>query len=331
MRYPIKCNYISYQKCTDSDDYVVKNYLNDRYSKVVRSDIEFMEMMDGRTDPIPILRKTMPPDKAFSYLMDLERKELIRFSKTLYSRLGSFMRTLFIIRDSSRFKILAMIFNYALMLSLIPAMYLACMNVKYVMTGYLTGELTVAGTWSYVGLLGGIIAGGLFHEFAHALACICYGGKVMEIGVMFQGYPGAYTLMDCTPINKRLQRVQAYFAGIEMNTLLMCISVVLCRYHPEWFPFLFEFGLINLEFALTNLLFIDGLDGTAIMSAILGDEDLLENAIGVVFDEGRERKLKRYGVNGKARIMAAYLLGTSKLYVPIMYVFNITMLLGVML
>ena len=331
MRYPIKCNYISYEKYGDSDYYKVKNYLSERTDIVPRSTIRFIERMDGKTNPIPILRKTMSFTQAYSYLLDLDHQELIRLSKTLYCRFGHFVRTIIIFRDSSKYKVLAKIMNLLLLLSLIPAIILGILNADVVIEGFLCGDIIVEEPWSYLGLVAGLLFGGIMHEFAHATAGICYGGRVMEIGVMFEGFPGAYTMMDDGPVRKRMQRIQISLAGIEINIVLACLSIIICRYHPNWFSFFFEFFIVNLELALSNLLFVEGLDGTAELGAILGDEDLMRNAWNIPFDKGRENKLKRYGVNGRARIMAAYMLGTTKVFMPILMGFNIAVLLGVLL
>ena len=331
MKYPIKCNYISYEKCADSNCYKVKNYTNDQTKLVPGSTIRFIERMDGKTDPMPILRKSMSAEQAYSYLLELDHQELIRLSKTIYCRLGRLVRTIIIFRDSSKYKILAKMLNCLLLLSLIPAIILGILNADAVIRGFLCGKMTIEEPWCYLGLAAGLLFGGMLHEFAHAAACIRYGGRVMEIGVMFEGYPGAYTMMDNEPVRKRIQRIQIFLAGIEINIVLACLSIMICRYKPEWFSFFFEFFIINLNLALSNLLFVEGLDGTAVLGAILGDEDLLKNAWNVPFDIKRENKLKRYGVNGRARIMAAYMLGTTKLFMPILMGFNIAICLGVLL
>ena len=116
MKYPIKCNYIEYRKCPESCNYMVKNHLTDHFFVTSEADIDFIEKMDGKTDPMTLLRKELSVTRANAYLMDLNQKELIRLSKTLFSMFGCFMRTLIIFRDGSKYRKQARILNNLLIM-----------------------------------------------------------------------------------------------------------------------------------------------------------------------------------------------------------------------
>lgn len=328
MRYPFKCNYISYEKNTSGEGYIVTDYWRDRTMMASASDIAFIEKLDGNTDPLKLARKTMSSEQAISYVFDLERKGLIRFGKTLIRSWGMFARTLIIFKSNDRYRIPAKILNMLLLIFLFPLLGVGAFCFGPVISGFLNGDIVVDAPGCYFGMAAAIIVGGIIHEYAHTMACISYGGRVYEIGVMFQGVPGAYTLMDHEPIKRRLHRIQTFIAGVESNIELSCIALILCRFLPEWSSFLIEFALINIDIALFNLLLIDGLDGTAVMGAILGDEELIKHAIEVIYDSRRDHRFKRYGLNGRIKILAAYMLGATKLFWPIMIGFNIAIVLG---
>ena len=241
------------------------------------------------------------------------------------------MIPLLVTRDSSRYKTAATLYNRLVIVSLAPLLASGVLCASSVIPDLLDEKIILAGPWAYIGILAGVVIGGLMHEFGHAAACIEYGGRVMEIGIMLDSKPGAYTLMDHTMIRRRLRTIQAFAAGIEVNAELACAALAVCVLKPEWATFFAEFGLINAEYALINLLFIDGLDGMAIMGMILGDEFALDNALTMLEERKLNGMWRVRGVNGSARVTAAYLLGATKLFWPILIFVNIAMVLGVIL
>lgn len=70
-----------------------------------------------------------------------------------------------------------------------------------------------------LGIGGGVIC----HEISHAIACLGYGGKFFEAGVMMKGImPGAYVLIDDFGIKSRLKKAfknntYNYMVGMDLH------------------------------------------------------------------------------------------------------------------
>ena len=178
----------------------------------------------------------------------------------------------------------------------------------------LDGGSILLGQWT------GIITGAILHETGHASSALCYQGRVFEAGVLLQHYmPGAYVMIDDTPIRSRLRKVQVLAAGVEMNILLSGIALFLCVYVPSSSTFYFGAALSNLLLALLNLTFTEGLDGMAVMGKLLGADSLVARARYALTAKEERLRLLRAGPHGVIELLICCILVALQVVVPSLY------------
>ncbi len=106
--------------------------------------------------------------------------------------------------------------------SLIPRLYnilimVLCIPVfLYAISAIINNNIWYIGDDYYIlGIAVGLVTGGVMHEISHAMACLAYGGRFIEGGLMWRNLlPGAYCMIDDTTVstrNNRLKRVQNSF------------------------------------------------------------------------------------------------------------------------
>jgi len=177
----------------------------------------------------------------------------------------------------------------------------------------------------WTGYFIGLICGVLFHEFGHAFAGISYGAKVFEMGVMlmYRILPGAYVLLDVSTVKKRLQRIQINAAGVEMNFLLCGIFLVLGVVNPLLGGMFLNAAICNAFLGALNLTFIKGLDGAAILSNLLGVDDIIDRARRIVFNREARKRVIRKGSSGYATVAVCYMLFALQIALPTLLITNV--------
>lgn len=326
MRYPIKCNWISYEPGSRDKEYVVMNHLADMVYIVDEEDIRFIEKLDGKTDPARLLQG-YSRNEIRSYLEQLEDMDLIRNSRAVVE--GSHMWTVHIVKNNIRYQTFAKVINWFFMLSVFPLLYLAWNTInKELFYLYFMGT---SGMWVTIGgYVFGLISGMVLHELGHAISCTAYGGNVMEFGLMWEEFPGAYTLIDPKSIKRRMNRIQTYLAGVEVNFILAALyAIIMCYTAEAWKDgtgFWMEAAFVNLILGFMNILMIDGVDGMKIMQEIIGDDDLIDSTQRVLKDR-RKRVALAESECGNIKLLAARLFGLTRVIYPLVIIMNFVIII----
>ena len=145
------------------------------------------------------------------------------------------------------------------------------------------------------------------------------------MGVMVQNFilPGAYVLLDDKRVKNRFHRIQINAAGVESNFLLVGIFLFLGTLLPELGVMFMMAAICNAVLATFNLTFIKGLDGTAILSELIGTEDLVERSTTVVINKKARKRLITQGALGYATLVTSYIICVLQLALPILLIMNI--------
>ncbi len=275
----------------------------------------FAKQLDGKTDPYAVDPR-LSWREVRSLLQALEENDLLRQDRILCKSLGTICLTLCIPRVTPLLRAAAFLINLLLNLLWLPLL-LAGILLFWNRLPPLEGGSLVAGC------LCGLLAGISLHELGHACACLAHRGRVFELGVMVQNFlPGAYVLMDIRTVKNRMARVQIYSAGVQMNLLLTGILLLLTIGVPAMSGAFFCAAVINAFLALLNLTFIEGLDGTAIISELIGAEDLVGSAKRALFSRKRRQRLMKKGAAGGAVLVLSALVLLLQLALPMIYCLN---------
>jgi hypothetical protein len=269
-KYPKINNWLVFKK-KGFNEYEVTDYLNDSSYTFGGGIARFAKRLDGKTDPFTI-SENLSHIEVKMMLRELERYNLLRNSRVLSASLSGLYYTLWTPNARNSRHSLSKVLNGLLQILFLPVFIYGCLTFFTVLPD-LRGPATVAFA------IAGVLAGMTFHEIAHAIASLSYGGSVFEVGAMLKlPFPGAYVLMDYSSVKGCLKRTQISAAGIEANLLLAGISWLLAALLPQISNGFFYVAILNTEMALMNLLLVDGLDGAGIMSDLLGIESIGKTA-----------------------------------------------------
>lgn len=328
-KYPCKANWIIMKQ--DGANVIVHNCLSEEDIRLSKREAKLLRKLDGHTNPFSI--------EGFSHFgmsLMLEKFEdnlLIRQGRRIVNYF-----TLFIPRKMRTNSLVPKMFNEILMLLCLPVFFIGMKVFFSYEILYLTYDYYI------IGIILGIFLGMILHEASHALACLAYGGRFLEAGVMWEGIvPGAYCLLDTSTIDKnhhRLKRVQINLAGVEMNLLLAGSSMLLIRaaasyvFLRSFTGIFFGIAIQNAFLALLNLTFVEGLDGEHAISTLLGKKSIVNYAkknIRRMFDkEKRRRYFHKNGIEGISTICTSCVIMAFQLLTPMLVIAEIIYVIGVM-
>lgn len=311
MNYPKLCNWILLKKNTDGS-FDAKDCITENEYTLGGTIGYFARKLDGKTDPFSIL-PSYPRREVQAMLDELNKANLLRYGRVLDSSKGSVTYSLITPRKYRTKSIVPILINYFLLILWLPT-FLFGVDCFIANLPDLDDGSVILGQWV------GIIIGAILHETGHASSALCYQGRVFEAGVLLQHYmPGAYVMIDDTPIRSRLRKVQVLAAGVEMNILLSGIALFLCVYVPSLSAFYFGTALSNLLLALLNLTFTEGLDGMAVMGKLLGADSLVVRARYALTTKEERLRLLRAGPHGVIELLICCILVTLQVVVPSLY------------
>ncbi len=314
--YPKISNVLTYKKTGDGKVEVTDHFIDEKYIFSIET-ARYIRKLDGNTDPYDIPTE-LTKDEICEVIEYLEENLLTRKSDILIAPGGCVYKTLWVIKKTPLLKRIAVIWNFLLLLLWLPILVAGILifksQVNYIMFD---------GIW--VGYVIGLICGMIFHELGHAFAGLSYGAYVFETGVMIQNFimPGAYVILDEEKIRNRLKRVQISAAGAESNLLLTGLFLLSGALIPEFGGMFMTAGICNAFLALVNLIFIRGLDGTSVISDLLGVKDVVEKATTVVKSKKARIKLLEKGVSGRAVIMMSGIIVALQIALPVILVLNV--------
>ena len=289
MKYPMVNNWVFYTK--NGSRYKVFDDLMDKEYEMPPGVFRLFISLDGYTNPYHTgsgFSRTQVRD----ILRFLENKELIRNSRILEKSFGTFLITLFHI-ESERIKKQAKMFDYIISLLWLPVLISGFLFI-------INHADDVCGPDCFIsGSIFGVVTGIVLHEIGHAAAGLRYGGKVFEFGIGISSFcPCAYVVMNTGSIRSRIKRAHVNAAGIEMNLFLTGMYLYLACFIPLAGGFMFFAAITNAYLAITNALFISGVDGLGIISEYIGCSNFLEYAKEMIFRRNKQKKRTGRDING---------------------------------
>lgn len=293
MKYPMCAVWLVFHK-TNTGDYLVEDILGDTKMMLSEDAVRFLRKLNGARNPYHI--DPMKDRKTVERLLkQFERRELIRTSRFVSKNILAVIYTVFFFHNrKGAAAIIAKGLNTVLYLLFLPMFLFG--SLLYVKYGDTDWNLILAGV--YIGLVIGMV----LHEAGHAVAGMAYGAKMIEAGVMLRLLlPGAYVMMDDRPVKLRLQRVQIYAAGVEMNLLLAGTAFLLASIRTGVGGLFLGAAIQNVILAALNMVFIRGLDGEKMLSALLRKRDFVEKAASV------ERHFGKKAAPGKRQLWLRFL------------------------
>lgn len=315
MKRPMFANWIRFKKI-NADEYLVKDLLLENEFYIDAYSVWFAKQLDGKRNPYNI-DKSLSKEAVEIILDELEAQNIIRERYFFGKGFLYLLVTIWKPHVTPKLRLCSYLLNLLLMISWLPllvfSIYCFIFNLNDLSTEHiLTGSLF------------GMFTGLIMHELGHMFACLGYGGRVFEAGLMLQFMlPGAYVLLDSSRIKKRMRRIQISAAGIEMNFLLAAIFLLAASVNEILSGFFMGASIQNIFLAFLNITFVKGFDGMSIMGELLGIEDFVDKAGKVTRSKMRKNKLQKEGVSGKAIITACYILKIVQLALPLIFAVNI--------
>ena len=316
MKYPTLANWIRFKQISD-DEFEIIDLLHDEKFQTNVYTVWFARQLNGKRNPY-LIDKSKSKEDVDLLLGKLEAENVIR-DKRFFSKFFLFLLvTIWRPKITEKFRVASFIINGLLLISFLP---LLAFSILYFL--YYTYDINF--DYMIVGSVAGMLIGLILHELGHMFACLAYGGRVFEVGVMLQFLlmPGAYVLMNESNIKKRMKRVQVSVAGIEMNLLLTAIFLIFSARFESLSGFFLGVAIQNVFLALLNLTLVDGFDGMAIMSELLGVECIVSKAKRITQSKLKRKKLEKDGISGKATIAVCYALRGIQIALPLIFALNI--------
>lgn len=169
-----------------------------------------------------------------------------------------------------------------------------------------------------------------FHEFAHAVTCIKYGGKVSSMGLMlFYFIPCFYCdVSSVYTFRNRKQRALVASAGIMINLflgeLVLIIGLVMAHFGIFKMP-LFYMSISIMITAIYNLIPFVKLDGYWILQALTAVDNLMDKSMVLsyvtIFKNSRAKELH---IKRSKRILLSLYGILSILFHPIFWGVSLT-------
>lgn len=317
MRYPMKNHFLVFKRKKDG----VVEVVNERWEQSWEMDIDtarFLKSLDGRTNPYHISMDMSTEE--VDELMDVIAEEglLDEGGRITKLGMGSVLICLWKPHVTKKIQIVASIWNKLLMVLWLPV--------------FLIGVLIfLSGNWDEPSAILEIIYGFLlsvvglfFHECSHASACVHFHGHFFEAGIMSHKFmPGAYVVITYDNVRNPFKRAQISAAGIESNLLLAGCCLCLLKVGLFNSTTLLVGAFLNIILAVFNCSLIEPLDGMEIFQELLGGDKFVEKAKKLVWDSKAKEILKHRGINGKATIVACYIILMLQVLFPIVLITNV--------
>ncbi len=319
MEYPRYNNYLIFEK-SEEDTYTIINAYTEEYWEVTEFYHTFLRSLDGRTDPYTIF-EDVSKEVVDGYLKDFEECEFLQDKRKITKvGFGSYLIPLCRPHITNVHRILGNVYNKLLMVSWLPLLICGI---------YVLQE----GKWEVIetdfGFLIGyllLFLGLMIHEISHAAACVGYHteNQLFEMGLMTSHFmPGAYVMIEYHATKDRFKRAQISAAGIEANLALGGILLMCLKFNLFDTDMLLIGAFLNIFIALANTSMIRGMD--IIDEILVYDSDFVLRALLLLADRKHKRMLRRRGINGRATIMASYMILLVQIMLPLFIVVDVLM------
>mgnify|MGYP004477922801 CR=1 FL=1 len=326
-KFPCMSNWITLKRT--SDGVIARNGATDDETLLSEREAYYLKSLNGDRDIFKI--RGFSRDECMKYYEHLDECLLIRDEGRTIKLEDACVHTVYIPNKKSTNSIIPKLLNFLLLISFLPVLTYGAYLIftKGVYWGDSNGLILNMVLGYGLGIVGGVV----LHETAHAIACLGYGGKLLEAGVMTKGImPGAYVLIDDYVVDSGIKKAQINMAGIEMNLLIAGIMMIL-MVKVDVSSCLFEYknamryiALINIICALLNISFAEGLDGEHAMSSLIGTPviDVAKaNILQMTTRKNRKKYFSRMGITGVANVCTSVLIIGFQLIIPIFILTNI--------
>lgn len=332
-KYPCMANWVVLRRTKDG--IIARNCLTDEEIKLSEREAKYLTRLNGNRDEYKI--EGFSYDECINYYDFLDSYFLIREPGRNISLGDMNLYTLIIPNKKRTNSIIPKILNFLLWISFFPIFIYGL--YRTLIHGIIWGMEYYIVLNFIIGNIGGTVIGIVFHEAAHAVACLSdRNGRLFEAGVMRNGiFYGGYVLINESDIKSRLKKVQINLAGVEMNLLLAGTLMILMTsvgedsFLNEWKMAMFYAMIHNVVQALLNSSFIEGLDGEHTISTLLGGAvvDAAKENISQLFDyKKRKNYFAENGIGGVANICTSFAVLGFQLILPLVMAAGISILIG---
>lgn len=300
-----------------SEDVVeVTDYLTNQSFECNMEVTAFIRKLDGKRDPFSIPTTLSYEDICF-ILDELEKMNFFEQSR-IRKGFGEILIGLWYPRNTKDLKKFAKYWNTLLMIIWIP----------FTVVGGILGYTTLTGQgfeYNAVGLFLGIIITIIIHELSHAFAAVAFGARAFELGIGLTNFVMvcAYTMTDGELICDRMKRAQGLFAGVESGLFLAGAFAILGYLFTSANDFMMSAATASVMMSATNILFISGFDGNAVMSELLGVSFARAAPIKILFSKKCRTSIAHTGEEGKAVLIVLALFAMTYIIIPLYLIFLI--------
>ena len=275
--------------------YDTRYVLSDRAAALLRR-------MDGKTDPYTV-DCGMDHDEIEEFLHDMEDEVMIYSGRVRKMGFGTCFIPLYVFPEKVD-RAPARTADTVMALLWLPLLILGLwLCVRHARDPELPGL--------FLGMLAGLLTGMVLHELSHSVSAVACGGRPFEAGIMFSFFrPCGYVSVNDDGIRSKLGQVRFCLAGVRMNVILFGLFLIAsraCAGRDLAADLLFTAGLTNLILGILNMAMMRGVDGCTALGHLMGNEDYVDDAAGVILSRKRRRKIRSQGLNGHAAILAAAL------------------------
>lgn len=139
----------------------------------------------------------------------------------------------------------------------------------------------------------------IFHEFAHAVTCIKYGGEVTEMGILlfylipcfYCDVSGIYNIKDRK--KRAIVGLAGIFSNLFISNIIFIIATILANFNIISM-LLFYIAVANIFISVYNLIPFVKLDGYWVLSALSGIDNLMDKSIILAYTTLFSRKNIKY-------------------------------------
>lgn len=322
MNYPKHNHYLIFNRI-GRDKYQIKDYLTEEEWETSVLYALFLKALDGKTNPYDIYTDQISEEEVDIFLKDMEDEGFLdNVEGIMPLGLGSVLVPLWNPSISKVHRIIGAVWNRILMITWLP--FFAIGFYVFLSNNW---EPVEKGYGMVTGYLLGLGLGLLLHELSHAFVCIGYSPKnhFFEMGIMMRYFlPGAYVIIDYSEMRNRFKRAQINAAGVECNMALCGIFFFCLKFGVVDSGALMLAAFLNLILAVFNTSLINGIDGMRIFREVFASsDDFVERAKNLVWNRKNKKMLWRRGINGKATIVACYIIVIMQVLLPLILVMNV--------
>lgn len=314
--YPKISNTLSYQKIDPFSVKVTDRICDESYTFDIET-VRFMVKLDGYTHPYKI-PSALSRSERDDLIRFLDQSDLVRWSDVIHLSFGTWLKMLWIPKNSSLLWLTAYLSNALLIILWLPALIAGI----WIFSSRIE-DMTF--DWFWIGYIIGILSGMFFHEVGHAWAAIAYSAPVYGMGIMLLCFviPAAYVMLDRSRVKNSWYRVQINAAGVESNFLLCGIFLILAALLPSAGGVFICAAIMNALLGMINLSLIQGMDGSRIISDLLDIEDLVDRAVKAVFDRSARKRVLSQGACGYALLGMCTILLILQIAMPVFMITNV--------